>query len=273
MRPESSRRERNRQIVTEFYTKAFIELQHEAAVEEFLAEEYIQHNPFVPDGREGFIEFFQGFDFQHEEGYEHRILRVIADEDLVAVHATMRSSLGGSVLVDIFHVTPEGKIDEHWDVFKELADPATIPHGNGETGDVVQVEPGDPDRNRWALVDFYTTAFVQKRFVKAADKHFGERYVQHNSFVPDGAEEFKRHFGGDGPHASESYCQIPLRFIVDGEYGVVHEWLRPNVRDESDLGVMIVDIFRFDRGRIVEHWDVFTRRWSPEESANSRGML
>lgn len=269
-------RDRNRRIVTDFYTKAFVQLDHEGAVRDHLAADYIQHNPFVPDGVDGFLDFFAKFDAQREAGSEQRILRVIADEDLVAVHATMHSSQGDAVLVDIFHVTPDGKIDEHWDVFKELADPATIPHSNGEIGDVVKVKPrqGDAEYNRWALTDFYTTAFIQKRFAKAADKHFGSVYVQHNSFVPDGAEAFLAHFGApDGPHASETYTQIPLRFIVDDEYGVVHEWLRPNVADADDPGVLIVDIFRFRDGKIVEHWDVFTRRWSAEESANSRGML
>jgi len=41
-------------------------------------------------------------------------------------------------------------------------------------------------------------AFVQKRFVQAAAKHFVEQYVQHNSFVADGDDELVRHFGDEG---------------------------------------------------------------------------
>ncbi|MDR2373302.1 MAG: nuclear transport factor 2 family protein [Bifidobacteriaceae bacterium] len=270
-----SARERNRRIVTDFYTLAFIRLEHEAAAAAHLTRDYIQHNPFVPDGRDGFVQFFKDFDLAREPGYEHRILRTVADEDLVAVHCLMKSSRSpfGVALVDIFHVTAEGLIDEHWDVFKELADPATLPHANGEIDDIVRVRPGDANLNRWALVDFWTMAFVQKRYAAAAAKHFGDRYVQHNSFVADAVEGFTCHFEGSSGHRQETYCQIPLRFIVDEEYGAVHEWLRPDVTDTADRGVMIVDIFRFDRGKIVEHWDVFTPRWAPADSANARGMI
>lgn len=47
-----NRREQNRRIVTDFYTKAFIEQRYEEAAREYLHPQYVQHNPFVPDGAE-----------------------------------------------------------------------------------------------------------------------------------------------------------------------------------------------------------------------------
>lgn len=35
----------------------------------------------------------------------------------------------------------------------------------------------------------------------------------------------------------------------------------------------IVDIFRLDGGRIVEHWDVVQEMVSPEESVNGNPMV
>jgi predicted SnoaL-like aldol condensation-catalyzing enzyme len=39
----------------------------------------------------------------------------------------------------------------------------------------------------------------------------------------------------------------------------------------DDLGQAVVDIFRVEDGRIVEHWDVLQP--VPAESANSNGMF
>jgi len=269
----ASLRQRNRQIVADFYDLAFRQLRHEEAARRYFADRYVQHNPFVADGLEGFVSFFATFDECRRPGFEQRVLHLVADEDLVAVHATMTAPNGpGCVLVDIFHVDAAGKIDEHWDVFKELADPATIPHGNGETAGVVTGTRSDAATNRGHLEAFYQLAFVDKRYAEAADRYFGDRYVQHNSFVPDGVDGFKAHFSDPG-HARPSYRQQALRFIVDDDFGVVHEWLRPNADDPADLGVMIVDLFRFDQGLIVEHWDVFTPRWSRADSAHGNDML
>ena len=39
----------------------------------------------------------------------------------------------------------------------------------------------------------------------------------------------------------------------------------------DDLGLAVVDIFRVEDGRIIEHWDVIQP--VPAESANTNGMF
>ena len=127
-----SQRERNRQVVREFYELAFERKRPVEAAQRFFGDRYIQHNPFVADGIEGFTAFFEGSAERRRDDYRQRILRVIADEELVAVHATIHRSVDdrGIVLVDIFRLE-DGKIVEHWDVYKDIPDPAGIPHDNG----------------------------------------------------------------------------------------------------------------------------------------------
>jgi len=197
----TARSEVNRKLVLDFCSLAFVEGRHREAAERFLGERYIQHNPFVADGVEGFVQFFESWEANKRPDFRHRILRVIADEDYVAVHATIHEGDGhaGSVLCDIFRIEDD-RIVEHWDAFKPLADPATIPHGNGETETIATDAVSDRESNRRNVVLFYDKAFVQKRYIEAADEFFGERYIQHNSFVADGIEAYKRHFGESALH-------------------------------------------------------------------------
>jgi predicted SnoaL-like aldol condensation-catalyzing enzyme len=55
---------------------------------------------------------------------------------------------------------------------------------------------------------------------------------------------------------------------VDGNIVVVHSHVRMNAEDR---GMAVVDIFRLEKGKVVEHWDVVQP--IPEKSANDNTMF
>ena len=57
------------------------------------------------------------------------------------------------------------------------------------------------------------------------------------------------------------------RVRVDGHLAAVH----PRFRTEGDRGSAVVDRFRLEDGKIVEHWD--SVQAVPAEAANSNVML
>lgn len=111
--------ERNRQIVVDFYNRLF---KHRDALQaaQVLDEGYVQHNPYVPDGKAPFVDYFTAYFKAHPQA-SARIVRSAADGDLVYlhVHATERPSDRGQAIVDIFRVK-DGRIMEHWDVIQDV---------------------------------------------------------------------------------------------------------------------------------------------------------
>ncbi|MEJ7641124.1 MAG: ester cyclase [Candidatus Nitrosocosmicus sp.] len=109
---------RNDKIVREFYNKVFFDKNASAAVN-YLEDDYIQHNPNVPTGREAFINAFTLI-FEQSPNYSTQIQRLYTDGDYVIVHSFAPIGDTGNSIVDIYKVNDNGKIAEHWDVLQKI---------------------------------------------------------------------------------------------------------------------------------------------------------
>lgn len=115
--------EANRQLVVEFYHQNFNQHQVDQATK-VMADDYIQHNPLVPNGKAPFVSFFKGF-FAKNPNAKSKIVRTAADGDLVwlHIHATNGEHDRGQAIIDVFRVQ-DGKIVEHWDVIQNVPEKA-----------------------------------------------------------------------------------------------------------------------------------------------------
>ncbi|MCI1000658.1 hypothetical protein D8666_12685 [Ochrobactrum soli] len=122
-----AKEEANRKLVLEFYDGVFNKHEVEK-YSEVLAENYIQHNPGVPDGKAPFVKFFTQR-FKDNPKATARIVRSATDGDLVFLHlqSKMNEEDRGRAIVDIFRVD-NGKIVEHWDVIQAV--PETSKNNN-----------------------------------------------------------------------------------------------------------------------------------------------
>jgi predicted SnoaL-like aldol condensation-catalyzing enzyme len=115
--------ERNRELVLAFYDRFFNK--HEVSeAAKVVADDYIQHNPHVPDGKAPFVSYFTEL-FQKNPDAKARIVRSATDGDLVYLHShsTRDANDRGRAVVDIFRVK-DGKIVEHWDVIQPVPEKA-----------------------------------------------------------------------------------------------------------------------------------------------------
>ncbi len=122
------------------------------------------------------------------------------------------------------------------------------------------------EMNKKTVLEFYEKGLNQKDF-EAASRYFGPRYTQHNPNAADGPEGFKAFLQFLREKFPNSHSEIKRAF-ADGDYVILHVHA---VREPGTRGVAIVDIFKLENGKIVEHWDV--AQPMPEKSANSNGMF
>jgi predicted SnoaL-like aldol condensation-catalyzing enzyme len=110
--------EQNKALVLKFYQELFGD-KDVTAIDRYVAEGYIQHNPTVPTGRAAVRSLF-GNVFAGAPKTKVDIRRVAADGDLVWLHVRSPGPTGRlSAIVDIFRVK-DGRIVEHWDVIQPV---------------------------------------------------------------------------------------------------------------------------------------------------------
>lgn len=119
--------EENKQNAIAFYKIAY-EGNPRKAVELYTDGQYIQHNPDVADGIQGFIDYFERMQREYPEK-SIEFVRCIAEGNLVALH-THQTWPGNDeyVTMDFFQFDENGKICEHWDAIQQIPKQSANPN-------------------------------------------------------------------------------------------------------------------------------------------------
>ncbi|AKM32384.1 polyketide cyclase [Pandoraea faecigallinarum] len=118
--------------------------------------------------------------------------------------------------------------------------------------------------NKQTVLAFYDAGLNRKDFA-AARQYLGDKYVQHNPNAADGVDGFGKFLEFLRKNQPESHSDI-VRVFAEGDFVILHVRKVPH---PGDLPIAIVDIFRLEKGKIVEHWDVSQQTPAKTVSGNS----
>lgn len=126
----------NKQLLADFGAEVFGK-KNFSKLSTFMHEDYIQHNPLVPQGANGFKSFFADW-FKAVPDWEYKLTKIVSEGNTVWAYGVYSGTQTGDWLgipatnkhyainaVDIFRIE-NGKLAEHWDVldtytlFKQL---------------------------------------------------------------------------------------------------------------------------------------------------------
>lgn len=120
--------------------------------------------------------------------------------------------------------------------------------------------------NKRIATEFYDAAINRKDFA-AASQYLGSDYKQHNPTAADGAEGLRAFIDFLKARFPNQRGEIK-RVIAEGDLVVLHVH---STRGDGTPGRAIVDIFRIENGKVVQHWDVIQD--IPAQAANDNGMF
>jgi predicted SnoaL-like aldol condensation-catalyzing enzyme len=124
------------------------------------------------------------------------------------------------------------------------------------------------ETNKDIAVAFYKKGLFERRVEDAFRLYAAPTYRQHNPLIEDGMEGVKKFVTWIMSNHPDARGEIK-RVFADGDYVILHShWhgLSDNPRGEA-----VVDIFRLEGGKVLEHWDVIQP--IPETSANTNTMF
>ncbi|MEO6338641.1 MAG: nuclear transport factor 2 family protein [Caulobacteraceae bacterium] len=120
--------------------------------------------------------------------------------------------------------------------------------------------------NAKVAIALYNAALNEKDWNKAL-KYIGPRYVQHNPNAASGPEGFKAHIDNLKKNFPLNHGEIKKVFATD-DLVAIHVHVK---RKPEDRGYAVVDMFRVEKGKVVEHWDVV--QTIPEKALNDNTMF
>jgi predicted SnoaL-like aldol condensation-catalyzing enzyme len=120
--------------------------------------------------------------------------------------------------------------------------------------------------NKDAAISFLELA-ANGKVSEAYSRFVGAGFRHHNPFFEGSAEALMAGMEENARQNPNKVLEVK-RAVAEGELVVVHSHVR---QKPGDLGAAVVHIFRFEKGRIVELWDL--GQPVPDKSPNQYGMF
>lgn len=116
----------NRELMADFARILYAERDPRTAFARYVAADYVQHNPGLPDGPAAAVEALEP-KFQ-ADGARFEVQRILVDGDLAVVHVRASRPGAPDAAVADFYRVANGRVVEHWDVLQSVPPTAANAH-------------------------------------------------------------------------------------------------------------------------------------------------
>lgn len=222
---------------------------------------YIQHNPQTHEGSEGLAQLFARLS---KTSPRVTFVRVFEDGDFAFAHNEYDfSSL--RVAFEVFRFE-DGKAVEHWDNIQPLKGPN--PSGRGMLDGSTEIIDLDKTEANRELARRFAEKVLVKGQIDLLDTYVHHHLIQHSPSLPDGIEAFRSALTATMNGTRHIQYFEVHRVLAEGNFVLC-------VSEGSKGGVhsSFYDLFRFQDGVIVEHWDTIEAIAPRNEWKNENGKF
>ena len=143
---------------------------------------------------------------------------------------------------DIFRSDDKGRIVEHWDVID--AYPKEIGEIDPIYGEVSLTDFDRTEENKKIVRRFFVDVLQNKEWDQF-EKYVSDDLIQHNQEIAQGGPSFKQYL-------LENDASVDFVFKVIGQGNLVVAYSKMWIANQD---YAIMQLFRLEDGKIVEHWD------------------
>lgn len=232
------------------------------AIEQLVLEDYIQHTPVVADGRQGLLGLLSKIEHKEIPAPVIKNVRILEDGNFIVLHHDVKWP-NRKAMFEIFRFS-NGVAAEHWSGIMDH--PEKTANGHTMLDGVTTITDKDrTQQNKELAKSFVETVLIGGQFDKILNFYHPE-IIQHNPFIDNTVPGLIK--GVQELQQNGIAIQIEKIHMVLGEGNFVL------VFSEGKFGgkpTAFFDLFRVEKGIIVEHWDVLQE--VPAKMAHNNGMF
>jgi predicted SnoaL-like aldol condensation-catalyzing enzyme len=264
----------NLKVVSDWW-RTVLQAGHVDMAEQYMAEDYIQHNPGISTGRAAFVSIFgrrPPRDIPATLTPAPIIQFAKGDYVVLVWEREAKDAMGNAYKYNFFDVVrvQNGKVQEHWDsVFRNppaAGAPAPMPVVPGLGPKPVAPKNTAAEQKVEDIANVEFKDILQYGHAELAEKVMAPNYIQHNPNVPSGRDGFMNFFKGRPVEPiKKEWKNEPELIITSGNLTLY--MMKRFSADPSDPTKIYkwnwFDMVRVDNGMIQEHWDMAMKTQPP----------
>lgn len=248
---------RHKSIVRQFYINV-IGQQDIAYANRILADDYIQHNPVVPSGKENFIAFLEILKTMPKtESDTKPTAYLMAEGELVMGYFKLSFAGQQKLVLDLFRIE-NGLLAEHWDVIQDIPSDYNLSEINAmET--IKQTDKMYPTTQNKQWIKRYHQEVLQQQQYDQINNFVSTKIVLHAPNTTQGITQWLNHQKG---------IVITETHKILAEDDMVMTQCTGLIAEEKHV---IYAVYRLSNTKIVEQWSI--AQVIPEQMMHDNGMI